>query len=276
MKTLRSFSFLALATLAGPLAACDADVPESDLTDIDTGDVDDEALGQTEDELGGGHHFKNPLVLQDSPARVKKYERLTRRWLRWAMELPWSTGPITDTTGAACADGQEGNVWFLAGTEEGPVTRACTVPEGARLFFPLRNLWSIPPAHLVDEPAELANFVAFFTDLFPQDRAETCGLTLRLDGRDLLPDFATMDEALWVQILDPFRVYVNPSDNWAGYAGGQMPAALVDGHYALLKPLRPGNHTLELGGAQCDLETGEVYFETSAVYELHVEEDTCH
>lgn len=37
-------------------------------------------------------------------------------WVQWALALPWSTGPINDATGASCAMGQQGPVWYLAGT----------------------------------------------------------------------------------------------------------------------------------------------------------------
>jgi hypothetical protein len=261
LTTVRFGSTLTLFALALFAGGC---APESDsLEDADTL----EALGEESQALG--FHPPGELVLQDSISGTTAYTKNTEGWLRWAMSIPWSTGPVTDTTGASCDLGQSGSVWYLAGTESGPVTRECTIPQDKKLFFPLRNLWSIPPAQFVDEPSEVANFVAFFTSYFPQDRAATCSLTLRLDGEDLLPNLSALDQNLWVQTLEPFPIFVTPNDNWAGYAGGNMPAALVDGHYALLRPLSPGDHTLELGGAQCD--KGSVIFETSAVYNLHVE-----
>jgi hypothetical protein len=44
---------------------------------------------------------------------------------------------------------------------------------------------------------------------------------------------------------------------------------VVDGHWALLEPLAPGEHTLEFGGKICDEEA--TYFETFATYHLVVE-----
>jgi hypothetical protein len=254
-----TLTLFALALFAGGCAL------ESDsLEDADT----PEALSEESQALGH-YHSGSELVLQKSPGGAKKYKHHSEGWLRWAMSIPWSTGPVTDTTGASCDLGQSGPVWYLAGTEGGPVTRECTIPQGKKLFFPLWNLWSIPPAEFVDEPAEVASFVEFFTGYFPQTRAAACSLTLRLDGEDLLPSLSALDRSLWVQTLNPFPIFVTPGDNFAGYEGGDMPAALVAGHYALLHPLSPGDHTLELGGAQCD-DTG-VVFETSAVYNLHVE-----
>ena len=259
----RSWSLLSVVAVGIAVAGCAQDGDEL---------VVDEEVAAESQALHSGDNG-GELVLQNTPQRKQQYKNHAKGWLAWAMEIPWSTGPVTDTTGAACAVGQDGNVWYLAGTEGGHVDRECTIPANKKLFFPLRNLWSIPPAEFVDEPSEVAEFVAFFTDYFPADRAETCALTLRVDGEDVLPTYQALDHKLWVQILNPFPIFVNPIDNWAGYAGGDMPAALLDGHYALLKPLSPGDHTIELGGAQC--YEGEVYFETSATYTLHVEEEDC-
>ena len=261
LDLVKALSIVGVVGAASALSACNVEAPDA------SNDVDDsEALGTESDAI----HFHNPLVLQDTPQHQQKYVHDTKGWLKWAMALPWSTGPVLDTTGAACAQGQDGPVWYLAGTAEGDVVRDCTIPSDKKLFFPLRNTWSVPPAQFVDTPDEVANFVAFFTDYFPEDRAETCTLSLKLDGHDLLPDFASLDANLWVQILDPFKVFLNPIDNFEGDAGGHMPAALVDGHYALLKPLSPGDHTLEFSATQCTVEDG-TYFETAATYHLHVQ-----
>jgi hypothetical protein len=258
---------LALGLLSSALAlpACGAEMPATDTSNAS--DNSESVASNAE----AARRFKNPLVLQDTPERVAKYQTDAKGWLTWAMGLPWSTGPVNDTTGVACDLGQSGDIWYLAGTAGGPVTRDCTIPEDKALFFPLRNLWSIPPAEFVSTPADIADFVGFFTGYFPQDRAETCTLTLRVDGHDLLPSFSALDQNLWVQDLNPFPIFVNPTDNFAGYPGGQMPAALFDGHYALLRPLSKGEHTLEFSATQCDA-TG-TYFDTSVVYHLHVQDD---
>lgn len=257
----RAWSLFAVVSLACAAAGCAQDGEEF---------VVDEEVAADSQSLNGGDNG-GELVLQNTSARKEEYEDHAKGWLRWATEIPWSTGPVTDTTGAACAIGQDDDVWYLAGTSGGHVDRACTIPANTKLFFPLRNLWSIPPAELVDEPAEVAEFVAAFSDYFPADRHSTCSLTLRVDGEDVLPTFHALDHKTWVQILDPFAIFVNPTDNFAGYPGGDMPAALLDGHYALLEPLSAGDHTIELGGAKC-AQNGNVLFETSATYTLHVEE----
>ncbi|MBL8946614.1 MAG: hypothetical protein JNK45_25830, partial [Myxococcales bacterium] len=156
-----------------------------------------------------------------------------------------------------------------AGTFGGPVERTCDVPAHKYLFFPLINRWGI---FLEEFYASEQEFIDFLTEYFAANRAATCQLMLRLDGEDLVSDeLEELDEALYVDVLEPFDVDINP-DNWAtqyGFEGGVTPM-LTDGHFALLRPLEPGVHTLEFGGTVCD---GEVIdFETSAIYTLNVED----
>jgi len=67
----------------------------------------------------------------------KTYAQQSALWWQWALGIPKAKNPIE---GKACAEGQAGNVFYLAGTADGkPATRACEVPEGKTLFFPLVN-----------------------------------------------------------------------------------------------------------------------------------------
>ncbi|MFV8753267.1 hypothetical protein ACNOYE_22185 [Nannocystaceae bacterium ST9] len=213
-----------------------------------------------------------PLILQSSEQTEQAYAELAKRWLEWTMGQPWSTGPVTDPTGEACGNDQQGKVWLLAGTSGGPVERDCTIPAHKALFFPLINRWVIPNIDGVDTPEEAAEWLAWAPGYFASKRASTCGLTLKIDGEDILEDTAALDAELYVEVLEPFEVFLD-DDNWAtqyGKPGGEYPFALVDGHYALLEPLEPGDHVLEFGGKTCNAQ-GVVTFETRATYNLHVE-----
>ncbi|MDI2127429.1 signal protein [Yinghuangia seranimata] len=79
--------------------------------------------------------------------------KLQERWWTWAAGQPRATNPVADTTGARCATGQPGDVWFVAGTFGGEVTRSCTVPAGRPIAGPLLNMHT-------DDPAQCQEFVA--------------------------------------------------------------------------------------------------------------------
>lgn len=209
----------------------------------------------------------DPLIHQDDAETQDLYRAQAQGWMHWALEQPWSTGPVLDDDGSACAVGQSGDTWFLAGTTGGPVTRSCTVPRGKRLFFPLLNRWAGARPDQIDTPEKLQGFLDFIPLYLGGQREATCQLTLRIDGEDLLPDLAAMEAELYTEQATPFEVELG-DDNYTGGAA-QIRHSVVGGHWALLRPLPPGDYTLEFGGATCD--GGEVDFEVSATYELHVE-----
>ena len=68
-----------------------------------------------------------------------RYQTLAAKWWAWAGGIPAASNPITDPTGEFCAEGQQGNTWFLAGNFGGTTTRECTIPQGTKLFFPVFN-----------------------------------------------------------------------------------------------------------------------------------------
>ena len=73
-------------------------------------------------------------------ADTDAYKQLSGEWWQWVLSIPASVNPLLDTTGEDCMVGQRGTNWFLAGTFfGGPVTRACDIPQGATLFFPVIN-----------------------------------------------------------------------------------------------------------------------------------------
>src|SRR6478735_5008364 len=77
-------------------------------------------------------------------ANAQELEQLQREWWQWAMAIPASQNPILDKTGNNCGIGQHGDVWFLAGSTGSTLTRACSVPAGARLFVPVVNTFCFP------------------------------------------------------------------------------------------------------------------------------------
>lgn len=237
------------------------------------------ALGGCAAQDGGDEDFDaseqaliadSPLVPRDTPENEQRYFDLAKGWILWAHQQPWSTGPVKDTTGAACALGQSGDTWFLAGTTGGPVERTCTIPANTSLYFPLINFWVMPPASFTDEEQELKHYLQQFSAFFKQLRHETCNLEARLDGEEILPDQEALDEALWVSVLDPFPVQLD-ADNFSGSSVLVRPHTATNGHYALFEPLSPGEHLLEFGGARCKGDSDHLTFETHATYHLHVE-----
>jgi hypothetical protein len=65
---------------------------------------------------------------------------LAGRWWKWAMSAPDDRSPVRDTTGEHAAWNQPDDLWFLAGTYGGKVTRTCPLPAARPVFFPVLNI----------------------------------------------------------------------------------------------------------------------------------------
>jgi hypothetical protein len=241
--------------MASLVTACEA--PDDDATS------ESEALASAEQPMAA------ETTLNANPPSKKQ----ARKWMRWALEQPWSTGPVTDPSGASCGQDQEGPLFFLAGTIGGSVTRQCTIPAGKKLFFPLVNYWCGYPEEFYPTADSIEEAVPANLAWFETVREHACTLTLRVDGEDVFTGgFDDMVDELHVQLPELFTIDLPEGDNLYtpyGVAGG--PAEFHGGgFYARLKPLSPGDHVLELGGSLCDGDT--LWFETTATYHLHVEE----
>lgn len=178
----------------------------------------------------------------DSTPSGLSYALLAGKWWQWALEPPLSKSPVTDLTGERCGDGQQGKVWFLAGTffGEGPVTRNCQVPKGKILFFPVFNVvWS---ATEKDETAKMARQAV-------KDY---------MDGA-IIENFVTEIDGVPVTNWAPYRIYQPPSlkslpvfklkldkENIFGLPAGVIGPASTDGYYLMLTPMRAGEHTVHI------------------------------
>lgn len=104
------------------------------------------------------------------------YSKLSEEWWEWALENDFI--PVFDETGADCAVGQSGFIWFLAGTQGGfgpVVTRTCSIPKRKILFFPLVNVaW-------VKEPGDLET-EAEIREILDNEIRNVCKLDCTVDG----------------------------------------------------------------------------------------------
>ena len=75
--------------------------------------------------------------LGDVGAEVAEF---AAEWWKWSQSVPDDQDPVKDETGRHCAIGQRGSIWFLAGGyDSSRKQRACEVPAGKYIFFPVIN-----------------------------------------------------------------------------------------------------------------------------------------
>ena len=197
------------------------------------------------------------------PPQEQNYGQLGANWWKWALSIPFPQNPQFDTTGAYCGVGQNGGVWFLAGTPGGSVTRSCTIPAGKTLFFPIVNINNDYPCPDPSfHPAAGQSLQDFLTEGAVAVIDQAQGLNASLDGVD-------------IPILSTFR----GTSNMYSFAGdpsltavfdpcitGCQQKAVSDGYWLLLAPLSPGTHTLSFGATIPSLG-----FTTEATYNLTVQ-----
>lgn len=180
----------------------------------------------------------------DYKADDPSFRELSAQWWQWALSIPASVNPLTEFSddGSVCMVGQRGPIWFLAGTLiGGTVSRKCSVPAGATLFFPVVNSMVVNTPDICFQGAaytvaEMRLIVAPFIDGITQ-------ITVTLDG--------TAVKGMRRVRSEPFTAAF-PADNlFVPYCGpGGQPAGVFspgvdDGYYVKLEGLKPGAHTLQ-------------------------------
>jgi hypothetical protein len=172
-----------------------------------------------------------------------KYAQLTALWWEWILGQPATGNPIFDETGEDAAKGQPlEDVFFLAGTFGGAVTREITVPADTALFFPLVNSAGIAP-HPAPQPKKGENQVPQLrTLLAAPDIDNVIELHVTLDdggGAVSLLNSVT-------RIKSPVFKFTSPDDGVLPLQGTVR--GVSDGYWLFLPPLSPGTYVLNFGG----------------------------
>lgn len=187
------------------------------------------------------------VIPRDTIAYGHQYGDWAAAWWQWALSIPANAHPLLDS--ADCNTGQSGPVFFIGGSfQSRNVTRKCTVPAGKSLFFPLINevSTSFPP------PLVQINDQRIF-DAQVLDGAGN--LHVDLDGKQLKainPGFRSQSIAFDVTL---------PDNNLFQIAAGAYSTSTDDGYYILLKPLKPGQHTLHFTATNENSLTFDVVYE---------------
>jgi len=168
---------------------------------------------------------------------------LTKRWWQWASSFEYADSPVSDPTGERCGAGQEGPVWFLAGTYgSAPARRTCHIPAGKHLFFPLIN-YVVMPQNCNCSSCEIA------TGLAQSITNSPTGLFVELDGR-------AMDKLAQHRIASPPGCF-NVAARIPG--GPKIEPSASDGYWMHLPPLEKGTHKLRFGGTLSSLRQELIY-----------------
>ncbi|MGW4390877.1 signal protein [Streptomyces sp. NPDC004685] len=170
----------------------------------------------------------SPLTSSATANARPSSAELQGRWWTWAASEPEKTNPVADQDGSACGLNQPQDVWFLAGTFGGQVERACKVPAGRPIAFPLVNRFG-----------DRSDCAAFMSNVRG---------TVRLDGRAIEPE-TYQGDLITVQ---------SAQGNAVTGEEGRFTATGC-GLWVQLPSLAPGKHSLKIRGQSDDFSTGVDY-----------------
>lgn len=180
----------------------------------------------------GGMAADADLVPPNERVGGKTQREWSVAWWEWAASFEYEDSPIADRVGSKCAAKQAGDVWFLAGTYGTKRTiRTCTVPAGKHLFFPLINYV------VMQQPGTNRSCAILQRDAAIMTEGATV-LVLNVDGKR----------------FEGLEIHRQASDGCfdvtarAGASANGVLAA-ANGYYVMLRPLPPGTHTINFGGA---------------------------
>ena len=218
-------------------------------------------LGMISSQLveGGGSNSTSNIGIfpTDSKPYGLTYGEWSAKWWQWTYSIPEENNPISDTTGKECARGQNGPIWFLAGSFGGTIERTCTIPVGKSIFIPIANV----PCSPVE---------------FPDVKTETDMSKCAKHFQDQITYLEVIVDGIKLTNLENYRVqsplfnFILPENNVFGTPAGTYPA-VGDGNYVILQPLSAGKHEISWKGIALQLAEGATNtFANEAIWHLTV------
>jgi PEP-CTERM motif len=159
----------------------------------------------------------------------------TQNWWTWALQAPFATNPLLDTTGAYAGVDNNGPVFFIAGTSGGSADRTFDVPAGKPLLIPMLNQFdTLDPKST--ENKLLQNFQNSVTSLF----ATIDGTSIKNPQSFLVrTDFFSMGETQLGSFIAELGAPV----------GVELYPTKSSGYWLMVSGLSLGEHTLTFGGS---------------------------
>jgi hypothetical protein len=162
------------------------------------------------------------------------YGEWSARWWQWLLSIPPAINPGLQTGAVDCTLGQQDDVWFLAGTFGGTVTRTCTIPAGKPIFFPVVSSLAFKPK---DNETMLDLRRAAATSI-----NKVVELTVAIDGipvNENLFNFRARSPSFTISF--PAKGLMLPGQQ---SVPNNTDPIVSDGYWILLSPPLPGPHDI--------------------------------
>lgn len=181
-------------------------------------------------DVNAGAKAPKPAPINSNP-RGQSYNEWSAEWWQWVLETPFADNPLV--TGECSV--RDGDVAFLIGALGGGETDGqCTVSTGTAIFFPIANSFY---GAFPDDPPEQR------TEEFVRDQnacaEQVSSMSVTIDGKSVSNPEGYFQQSVLFDV-------VMPADNIFGLPEGFVIEPSADaGHYLFLRPLPPGDHTIE-------------------------------
>lgn len=189
-------------------------------------------------------HLNPGVMPPQATAFGMTYGEWSAKWWQWAFSLPVDQNPFFDE-GGSCSNGANGQaepgpVWFLTGVinVSGTAVRACTVPAGKALFFPLIN---VECSTLEPDPFHGNN----------KTELAACATGFHFGNVSAEIDGVPVQDLNGYLKKSPLFTFTVPPNNVLGVAAGTG-QSVSNGYYLMLAPPSVGEHEIHFGGTFTD------------------------
>lgn len=182
--------------------------------------------------------INNKVIPIDSKPYGSTYGEWSATWWQWTVGISKDKNPLLDTTGEFCAEGQSGNVWFLAGIigSSEPVSRNCTIPAGKAIFVPIVNQFDC---------CEEGQTVADMRKNVTLEIDNVTNMDFKIDG-------VPIQNLFRYRAASPVFDLNLPDNNIFGVPAGIYGPTVSDGYWLMLAPLSAGQHTIDFAATVSD------------------------
>jgi hypothetical protein len=168
----------------------------------------------------------------------------TAEWWQYAISIPTSVNPLVDPNGANCMVGQHDPIWFLSGIfPGGTVRRKCTIPANEWLFFPVINSVQINTPGVCGQAGSVG--VATLRALAAPLIDGVTTLSVKVDGK-VVTDLMRIKSDVFATTIPADSIFNGLCGGPGTVPPGVYSPSVDDGYYALVAPLKVGNHTLHI------------------------------
>ncbi len=161
------------------------------------------------------------------------YSEWLIRYVWWWMAIPAQTNPLLDHSGAHCALGQSGPVWYVGpDMMSGTYKRACTVPAGKAL--------------VIGGFVECSTVQGSGNTLAELRSCAKSGMDSATEADVTVDGVHLTDLLTRYRFETPLFTFAYPADNVMGVPGPGTTKSVAGGPLVMLAPLAVGRHTLDM------------------------------